>query len=691
MEVDEQNVDDEVHEGENNNVDDEVDEGEDNVEMGDFAVDDGIEDEDKTTTNEENDEISDESEDSEILVDEDNIIPDVEVDMRDFYMNINLKVEFLEKRVTRHIDNESEENPKELDVIHNDHWDSLDEGFDIERKRKVILKELGKDTRCSQMIGQKYKSKKGLKENIQLHALETRWNIFFKKNDKMRLRALCKGTVAFNDGHVGEPIPCPWVIQDSISAVDSPWFIKTYNHEHRCLQTRKSKLFKNNCKRNIKLDSLFTRYSGPISTAKKGHVHGDYKKQYDSTNPDTTPKLHFESEPNPSATSRSFKRMYMCLGGMKKGFRAFLRDFLGFYGAFMKGPFPRQILIAFGVESSNGIYPLTYANIETKNTDSCKWFLECIGDNPDLYANSNFSDRQKTNYVLLPSRGLQAVISQLYSFVEHRCCLRHIHDNMRKTWRTKEYKDHLCNCATTAPKVQPWDDGIQLYKFDHDKSHLCDNIVVFLGRVVSNMLLNNLCEGQAMAKLLGNITEYMMKRICNVIKVKNNKQLGGMGQTNTKCKGYGRINMLLTWLKEYAAAGILNDKVNNGEKVGELHTYAYRVHWLETWKTTYTYKVEPIKGREMWPISEYLIKITPPLHHNQSIRPKKKRKQFVEEKARRRETMVLVGVGVKVMLLVGVESLQESLSNKCKSKGYNARSYRGGGGGGGGKKVSDGF
>ena len=83
---------------------------------------------------------------------------------------------------------------------------------------------------------------------------------------------------------------------------------------------------------------------------------------------------------------------------MKKRFRACLRDFLGFDGAFIKGPFPGQILTAVGVDSNNGIYPLAYAIVESENTQSWKWFLEILGDDLDLYANSNFtfiSDRQK--------------------------------------------------------------------------------------------------------------------------------------------------------------------------------------------------------------------------------------------------------------------------------------------------------
>ncbi|CAI9273386.1 unnamed protein product [Lactuca saligna] len=160
LQSNEQNVDDEVHEGEENTVNKEVTEEEnhdrnemndENVEMRDFSVDDGSED--NIEIDEDNTERSDESEDSDdsdFWVDEDNIIPDVEVDMRDFYMNIDLKAEFLEKRLPKHRENDSDEVNEELDVIDNDQWDSLDEGSDIDRKRRAVIKELGKETRCSQ-------------------------------------------------------------------------------------------------------------------------------------------------------------------------------------------------------------------------------------------------------------------------------------------------------------------------------------------------------------------------------------------------------------------------------------------------------------------------------------------------------------------------------------------------------------
>nr|KAJ0185664.1 hypothetical protein LSAT_V11C900464790 [Lactuca sativa] len=115
------------------------------------------------------------------------------------------------------------------------------------------------------------------------------------------------------------------------------------------------------------------------------------------------------------------------------------------------------------------------------------------------------------------------------------------------------------------------------------KSHLCDNIVAFLGRVVSYMLLNNLCE------------------------VFNSKLIEGRDKPLTKKIMVRRLESCRKWeLTRFHCKhviAVLNDKEDNGEKVGELHTYAHRVHWLETWKTTYVYKVVMGFSHKNFPIS----------------------------------------------------------------------------------------
>ncbi|GJT07038.1 hypothetical protein Tco_0841500 [Tanacetum coccineum] len=68
-----------------------------------------------------------------------------------------------------------------------------------------------------------------------------------------------------------------------------------------------------------------------------------------------------------STNPRVFQRIYVCLGALKLGFRACRRDMLGLDGAFIKGPFSGQVLVAVGLDSNNEIYPLVYALVEAES------------------------------------------------------------------------------------------------------------------------------------------------------------------------------------------------------------------------------------------------------------------------------------------------------------------------------------
>ena len=138
-------------------------------------------------------------------------------------------------------------------------------------------------------------------------------------------------------------------------------------------------------------------------------VKGDYTEQYATlrdyvlelqrTNPDTTVKLDVERG-DPSEPTRQFRRIYICLGALKKGFKAGKRDLLGLDGCFMKGQYPGQLLTAVGVDPNHGTYPLAYAIVESETLNSWSWFLTALGDDLDLTRDSNFtfmSDRQKVH------------------------------------------------------------------------------------------------------------------------------------------------------------------------------------------------------------------------------------------------------------------------------------------------------
>ncbi|GJR40329.1 hypothetical protein Tco_1216013 [Tanacetum coccineum] len=149
-------------------------------------------------------------------------------------------------------------------------------------------------------------------------------------------------------------------------------------------------------------------------------VHGDHISQYTQLrqyvlelkekNPDTIVKIDVERDYEPESMIRQFRRIYVCLGALKSGFKAGQRDLLSLNRCFMSGPFPMQTLTAV--------------------------------DDLELFKNSNITfvtDRQK---------GLIPALAETFPSAEHRYYLKHIYDNMKLQWRGQQFKDLLWRCAT---------------------------------------------------------------------------------------------------------------------------------------------------------------------------------------------------------------------------------------------------
>nr|KAJ0214780.1 hypothetical protein LSAT_V11C400209010 [Lactuca sativa] len=96
-------------------------------------------------------------------MDEENNIEDVDVDMADLCLNVESDVEGV------FINDDHE--PEDMEVINNEELKSLDEGSDQDKERRALIKNLGKEKRCSLgsvhmqsfLVGQKLKSKKRIK------------------------------------------------------------------------------------------------------------------------------------------------------------------------------------------------------------------------------------------------------------------------------------------------------------------------------------------------------------------------------------------------------------------------------------------------------------------------------------------------------------------------------------------------
>ncbi|XP_076929368.1 protein FAR1-RELATED SEQUENCE 6-like [Bidens hawaiensis] len=269
-------------------------------------------------------------------------------------------------------------------------------------------------------------------------------------------------------------------MQISRPSISDQWCVKTISHQHQCLQTRvvglyimgtiakeieseietnptipvKSLQDKIQKKHQIHVSEVKVRRAKKLANDKKD---GDFIQQYGllrayleqlvKANPGSYVKIDVEPCHDPSSPTRQFRRVYICYGATKKGFQMLGREFLGLDGCFMKGPFPGQILTSVSIDGNRCIYPVAFALVEAETLHSWTWFLECLKDTLDFPTDANFtfiSDRQK---------GLIPALEKVFPRAEHRFCVRHIHENMKKQWRGDVSKNMFLKAAVPLPSL----------------------------------------------------------------------------------------------------------------------------------------------------------------------------------------------------------------------------------------------
>ncbi|GJR08274.1 mutator type transposase [Tanacetum coccineum] len=315
------------------------------------------------------------SEDSDYFVDEENLIEDVDVDMAEFKRHTDPGVEWLGCK-----ENVLEENEVfELEEVDHEEFDSgsdSDEGVRRKALRKVARMNKaiqGKGERVYKedfFLGEQFATSKLVKDKVTRVSVEQRRQLSLKKNDKLRVRVVCKGQVPdFANNDMGSVIPftgdqngpiskvkpksiskkekvakpresyaCPWAMQVSKLPNEDTWERKPLNQMTRLLL-------------NTLKDQLQKKFEVGVSKQKVFRAK----------------KMAYERSVETPEYSQTVKKKV-------------------------------QADSTYVLDPNNGIYPLAYAVVESESKDSWKWFLDCLGDDLELFRNSNFtfiSDRQK--------------------------------------------------------------------------------------------------------------------------------------------------------------------------------------------------------------------------------------------------------------------------------------------------------
>lgn len=162
-------------------------------------------------------------------------------------------------------------------------------------------------------------------------------------------------------------------------------------------------------------------------------IHGRYDEQYEllhsycaelrRSNPGSTVKL--DTYEDFQTRQQHFRRIYVCLAALRAGFIAGCMKLVGLDGIFLKGPHTGVLLTAVGIDANNGMFPVAYAVCDDENMRTWSWFIQSLVQDLQMYDQEHWciiSDRQK---------GLIQAVKEHLPRVEHRFCVRHLHNNMK--------------------------------------------------------------------------------------------------------------------------------------------------------------------------------------------------------------------------------------------------------------------
>ncbi|GKF11681.1 mutator type transposase, partial [Tanacetum coccineum] len=112
------------------------------------------------------------------------------------------------------------------------------------------------------------------------------------------------------------------------------------------------------------------------------------------------------------------------------------------------------------------------------------------------------------------------------------------------------------------------------------------------------------------------------------------------------------------------AVAALWDRAGNKSDVGTPESWVHACYWLVTWKKVYSYKINPLNGKDLWKKHPCPNTLIPPKVHLQIGRPPKKRKKNADELSCKR------GVG-------GSQPSQRSAATPTPSQASQASAARG--------------
>ncbi|KAM5552368.1 hypothetical protein ABKV19_026961, partial [Rosa sericea] len=290
-----------------------------------------------------------------------------------------------------------------------------------------------------------------LREVIRERAIRDGWEVYFIKNDRRRVRAICKAQ------------DCPFELYASRMQHEESLMIKTYEPKHKCTRVfdnsmLSAKYLTKRFMERIKLNSGWKTESLPQTMTSEVRIRVSKKMAYrvkkaallvlEGTIMEQYARLQDYGNELKRQGASNFKRMYICLGALKNGFKAGCRSVIGLDGCHLRSAYGGQLLTAVGIDANNTSCVIAYAMVEMESKDSWIWFLEILCKDRSI-----LEDGAGWTFISDKQKGLMPAFEEVVPLANIRFCVRHMWTNFTKLFPGNVLKDQMWRCAksTTLP------------------------------------------------------------------------------------------------------------------------------------------------------------------------------------------------------------------------------------------------
>ncbi|KAL4576182.1 hypothetical protein LXL04_012271 [Taraxacum kok-saghyz] len=546
------------------------------------------------------------------------------------------------------------------------------------------------------VLGMRFSDRNELKHMLTNYAVVNGYALWYEMNESSRLLVRCSKT------EVGKP-SCPFRLWATPMSMEDSFQIKSLVDDHNCCRQQNlgalvtykwiGKMLLNDILERPRFsyrkmkEEVRKRFGLKVSVGQcrnakyfgQDEISGSLASHYEKlwsygaellrTNPGSSILIGTNQLPDQTTY---FKRMYICLKGVKDGWIEGCRRVIGIDGCFLKGICRGELLSAVGRDANNQMYPLAWAVVAVENKETWKWFLD------NLLEDIKMGDGTGLTIISDQHKGLVEAVKERAPSCEHRQCARHIFANFKKKGFTGVEHRRLfwrAAKATTEPSFSSYMREIcamSVEAYDHlierdpntwcraffEPERCCDAVENGISESFNASIVE--ARKKPIITMLEEIRVYVMERMYNQ-KVKGNKW---------DLEICPSIRKKIETMKEQQRYW---DVIPSGDQQYEVkfshevyavhlehHTCGCRswqltgipcVHavaailflndnpedYVAVWYTTsmfgscYRYPIKPINGPDMWPTVD-CNPILPPRRRRMPGRPKVNRRKCPTEK-----------------------------------------------------------